>query len=180
MLSIVIMLCVILGRMKLIVVLDNVRSAHNVGSIFRTAEAAAVIELILIGLTPQPYQPNDPRPAYVADRATAQIAKTALGAETMEPWQHFNTVDDAFVYLHHNHYMTAALELAENAEDLFGYLAPERLALIVGHETMGISAATRSKTDVTLAIPMAGQKESLNVSVAAGIAIYQLSCGNQR
>jgi len=160
--------------MALILVLADIRSAHNVGSIFRTAEAAGVTELILTGLTPHPTYAGDPRPAYLIERTQRQLAKTALGAEQLVKWSYKSTVASAITSLRHNHYHIAALELAETAVNLFDYQPPEHLALILGHETSGVSAQILHSADTILQIQMRGRKESLNVSVAAGIAAYQL------
>lgn len=160
--------------MQLALVLEDIRSAGNVGSVFRTAEAAGVRELILVGYTPYPPSSDDLRPPHVADRAGRLIAKTALGAEMFVSWHHVASLDDALAYLRHNHYHTAALEIAETAQNVFDYAPPERLALIVGNEVTGVSEAAREAAELTLQIPMNGRKESLNVAVAAAVASYQL------
>jgi tRNA G18 (ribose-2'-O)-methylase SpoU len=160
--------------MKLTLILEDVRSAHNVGVILRTAEAAGVEHIVFTGLTPHPHYPGDPRPPYVADRALAQIGKTALGAESIVPWSYESSAAVAITALRHNHYAIAALELAETGTDLFDYQPPDKLALIVGHETAGVSPSVLSAADTILQIPMRGRKESLNVAVATGIAVYQL------
>ena len=161
--------------MSFILVLDNIRSAYNVGAIWRTAEAAGVDQLLLVGTTPHPDYAGDPRPPYIADRAAKLVAKTALGAEAIVSFEYYDNIATAITQLQHNHYVVASLELADQAVNLFEYTRPEQFALILGHETNGISPAVQAQCDVTLQIPMAGRKESLNVSVAAGIAMYQLT-----
>jgi 23S rRNA (guanosine2251-2'-O)-methyltransferase len=163
--------------MSLVVVLDNIRSAHNVGAIWRTAEAAGVERLMLIGGSAHPPYAGDPRPPYLADRALGLIRKTSLGAEAILPFEYYFDVASAIFQLQHNHYQIASLEIADDSINVFNYTPPSKLALILGHETAGISLATLGKSNVILEIPMSGRKESLNVSVAAGIAIYQLSLG---
>ncbi len=163
--------------MSLVVLLENIRSAHNVGAIWRTAEASGVERIILIGQTPSPLFDGDTRPPYVADRAAKLIAKTALGAQFIVPFEYYSDVATAITQLQHNNYKIAALELADHAINLFTYQTPPKLALIIGHETLGISEEIQLKCDVVLQIPMTGLKESLNVSVATGIALYQLRFG---
>ncbi|MBW4062199.1 TrmH family RNA methyltransferase [Candidatus Saccharibacteria bacterium] len=160
--------------MSFIVILDNIRSAHNVGAIWRTAEAAGADQLILVGTTPAPTYVGDLRPPYVTDRAAKLIGKTALGAERLVPFEYYADIATAITQLQHNHYVVAALELTEGAINIFHYTPPANCALILGHESLGVSPATQAACDVVLEIPMAGRKESLNVSVAAGIAMYQL------
>lgn len=159
--------------MKLVLILEDIRSAHNVGSIFRTAEAAGVERIILTGLTPRPSVTPDERPAYIADRANKLIAKTALGAEKSVSWSYKPLAASALAQLRADGYTIAALELHPDAHNIFDYHPPAMLALVLGHETGGVSATSVTAADIILQIPMAGRKESLNVSVAAGIAIYQ-------
>lgn len=163
--------------MSFVLILDNIRSAHNVGAIWRTAEAAGVDRLVLVGLTPTPPFAGDKRPAYVGDRAAHLIHKTALGAERIIPFEYYAEAATAITQLQHNHYKIIALELADRATDLYHYQRPPDIALIIGHETTGVSTATQALCDKTLCLPMRGRKESLNASVAAGIAIYQLTFG---
>ncbi len=159
----------------LIVVLPDIRSAQNVGSIFRTADAVGVTEIITCGYTPHPSYKNDPRPAHVADSNRRAIAKTALGAETTVPHRHFDGLEDAISYLRKHNYIIAALEQAENSTNLFEYAPAGPVALLLGNEVEGLSPAILAKADVVLELPMIGAKESLNVSVAAAIAMYQLT-----
>jgi 23S rRNA (guanosine2251-2'-O)-methyltransferase len=163
--------------MSFVLILDNIRSAHNVGAIWRTAEAAGIDKLFLVGQTPCPPFAGDTRPPYIADRASKLIAKTALGAEQSVLFEYYPDIASAITHLQHNHYKIAALELADGAISLFDYSRPPKLGLILGHETEGVHPATLNRCDVVLEIPMTGRKESLNVSVAAGIAIYQLTWG---
>jgi 23S rRNA (guanosine2251-2'-O)-methyltransferase len=160
--------------MNLVLVLNNIRSAHNVGAIWRTAAAAGVHKMILVGLTPHPARASDPRPPYIIDRTTQQLAKTALGAEKVLPWSYEPDIASALTALRQDQYRLAALEIAPQATNLFAYQPPSRLALVLGHETEGLQADVLSACDITLQIPMTTAKESLNVGVAAGIAAYHL------
>jgi 23S rRNA (guanosine2251-2'-O)-methyltransferase len=160
--------------MSLVLVLDNIRSAHNVGSILRTADAAGVERIICIGTTPHPALPDDPRPGHVASRNTAEIAKTALGAERSISISYEPELRTTLKTLRNNGYTIAALEQAEISVNLFDYSPSGPLALILGNEVDGVDLSTLENDDIVLEIPMKGLKESLNVSVAAGIAMYQL------
>ena len=160
---------------KIILVLDNVRSAHNVGTILRTADAVGVQNVWLCGLTPAPPLPGDHRPAYAQDRAGQQIAKTALGAEQVLELQYTERTELVIEQLHSAGYTITALEQSPNSTNLFNYQSPTKVALIVGHEVDGVDRSILTQVDTILEIPMKGTKESLNVAVATGIALYQLS-----
>ena len=140
--------------------LDNVRSLWNVGSIFRTSDAAGVRKLFLCGMTGHP-----PRP---------EITKTALGAEKTVPWEFVGDGTKAVIHLKGLGVRILALETSGTAVpfDRFPYRFP--LCLVVGHEVDGVSRSVLSLVDETVAIPMFGVKTSLNVSVAYGIALYEI------
>lgn len=174
----------------IIVIAHNIRSTHNVGSIFRTCEGFGVEKLILSGYTPYPdlaVQPSAPACAYIdsevvradsrlphiREKITSQIHKTALGAEALVPFEYHDTLDLGTLDL--AGYRIVALEQAPNSVPLRDYHAPDHVALILGEEVHGITAEILSQCDDCLEIPMYGQKESFNVSVAAGIALYELS-----
>lgn len=154
-------------------ILHNIRSTHNVGSIFRSAEGFGVTNIILSGYTPYPTYPGDTRLPHLAEKITKQIHKTALGAETMVPFVSWSEPD--FAALRRDGYVIAGLEQDERSIMLQAYQVPDKLVLLLGEEVAGISANLRSECDVLLEIPMQGHKESFNVSVAAGIALYQLT-----
>lgn len=150
----------------MILILDNIRSVHNVGSIFRTADAAGVKKIYLCGYTPTPLDRfNKPRKDFV---------KVSLGAERTVPWEHVEKAAEAIATAHTNGYTIAALEQHPSSVNIFTYVPPPVLALIVGNEVEGVSPAHLSCVDAILEIPMQGSKESLNVSVATGIALYTL------
>lgn len=148
-------------RISISVLLDNIRSAHNVGSIFRTADGAGVQELILSGITPSPDHPG--------------VRKTALNAENAIAWkQAWNAVDTCKEYQSEG-YQVIVLEKTRGAvpiNNLKEYLTSSRILLVVGNENIGIDPDILHLADKISYIPMAGKKESLNVSVAFGICIY--------
>ena len=158
---------------EIIVIAHNIRSTHNVGAIFRTSEGFGVKKIILSGYTPYPQLPNDPRLPHIAEKLTLQIHKTALGAEAMVPFEYQETPDIAL--LRQNGFRIVGLEQDRRSIPLSSYTPPERIALILGEEVDGIEATIRSSCDDLIEIPMKGKKESFNVSVAAGIALYGLS-----
>ena len=157
----------------IIVIAHNIRSTHNVGSIFRTAEGFGVQKIILSGYTPYPRTKNDPRLPHIAEKLTNQIHKTALGAETLVPFEYHETLDLDMLDL--AEYRIVALEQATNSVNLRSYHPPEKIALLLGEEVHGITPELLKQVDDIIEIPMHGQKESFNVSVAAGIALYALS-----
>ena len=166
-----------MSDLLLAIVMPDIRSAQNVGAILRTANAANVSLTITCGYTPHPPTPDDPRPPHVIMANTRAIAKTALGSEHTIPLLHFEELSEAFKYLRQNHYKIAALEQAEDATNLFKFQPTEPLALILGNEVTGLNQTTLTACDHILELPMLGTKESLNVAVAAGIALYQLRFG---
>lgn len=158
---------------EIIVIVHNIRSTHNVGSIFRTCEGFGVSKILLSGYSPYPKTENDPRLPHVADKATRQIHKTALGAEGMVPFEYSADVD--YEALRHAGYRIVGLEQATGSIQLTNYNPPKKLALVLGEEVHGISPLLLEQCDDIVEIPMVGKKESFNVSVATGIALYHLA-----
>lgn len=152
-------------------ILHNIRSTYNVGSIFRTAEGFGVKKIILSGYTPYPYFDGDKRLPHVADKITKQIHKTALGAETMISFEY---IDDLEKWLKKSMLPLIALEQDARSKSIREFMPPEKFALLLGEEVHGIEGALLGKCEAILEIPMVGRKESFNVSVAAGIALYSL------
>lgn len=150
----------------------NIRSTHNVGAIFRTAEGFGVTKIILSGYTPYPKVKNDHRLPHISEKLTSQIHKTALGAETMVDFEY---VEDIRTWLDAYSLPLLALEQAPNSVPLREFVPPEQFALLIGEEVHGIEPDLLARCDHILEIPMVGQKESFNVSVANGIALYALS-----
>lgn len=158
---------------EIIVVAHNIRSTHNVGAIFRTADGFGVTNIILSGYTPYPrLAQSDPRLPHIAEKLTSQIHKTALGAEQTVPYEYQETPDLA--KLKAAGYRLVGLEQAPNSIMLNTYRTPEKIALLLGEEVHGIAAELLYQCDDIVEIPMHGAKESFNVSVAAGIALYAL------
>ncbi|MFZ1812799.1 MAG: TrmH family RNA methyltransferase [Candidatus Saccharimonadales bacterium] len=157
---------------SVIVIAHNIRSCHNVGSIFRTCEGFGVEQIILSGYTPYPQLVNDVRLPHIAQKITAQIHKTALGAETLVPFSQTNQVD--WQALRDAGYRIVALEQSPTSILLPNYAPPDKIALLLGEEVDGVAANLLAECDDALEIPMFGRKESFNVSIAAGIALYHL------
>jgi len=158
---------------EIIIIAHNIRSTHNVGSIFRTSEGFGVQKLILSGYTPHPRTASDTRLPHIADKLTRQIHKTALGAEEIVPFEYHETppIDK----LRQAGYKIIGLEQDARAHMLPDYSRPDKIALLLGEEVEGITRNLRDMCDDLIEIPMHGQKESFNVSVAAGIALYALT-----
>lgn len=158
---------------NIVVIAHNIRSTHNIGSIFRTSEGFGVSKIILSGYTPYPRINNDPRLPHIADKLTDQIHKTALGAEEMVPFEYQEALDISS--LKDAGYRIVGLEQDTRSILLPTYQAPSKVALLLGEEVEGLTPELRSMCNDLIEIPMQGKKESFNVSVAAGIALYQLS-----
>ena len=161
---------------KITLLLHNIRSTHNVGAIFRTAEGFGVQQIILSGYTPYPKTTNDPRLPHIADKLTSQIHKTALGAENLVPFTYYESLDE---WLSLNTTTTKlpviGLEQSNRSVMLPNFTPPEQFALLLGEEVHGIEDKHLTNCEHLIEIPMHGQKESFNVSVATGIALYGLN-----
>jgi len=158
---------------EIIVVAHNIRSTHNVGAIFRTSEGFGIKKIILSGYTPYPKIENDSRLPHIALKLASQIRKTALGAEESVPFEYQETPDLASLKV--QGYRIVGLEQDPASILLSEYKAPEKIALILGEEVHGIPSELLKECEDIIEIPMAGKKESFNVSVATGIALYQLA-----
>lgn len=149
-------------KTPLIIVLDNVRSAYNVGSVFRTADSFLIEAIYLCGITATPPHRD--------------IQKTALGATDSVNWKYFNTTTEALEHLKENNYNILAVEQAENSIALNEFI-PEKdrkYALIFGHEVKGIEQEVVNLCDTCIEIPQHGTKHSLNIAVSVGIVIWDL------
>jgi len=153
-------------KKKAIVILDNIRSVYNTASIFRTSDGVGVLEIFLCGTTPTPIDRFG--------RKRKDFAKVALGAEDSISWKYFETTADAIKEAKKNNFHIAALEQDERSIAYTSYQPLEKTALVLGEETKGLQKSDLDLCDVVLEIPMRGNKESLNVSVAAGIMLYQM------
>ncbi len=148
-------------RFPIVAVLDNIRSAYNVGSMFRTAECAYISKLILCGITPYPPHPK--------------IEKTALGTTNLVPWNYFKNTIEAIKKLKGEGFKIAVLEITEKSIPIQQFKSEYfPLALVIGNEVTGVSEEIFSETDLILEIPLYGEKESLNVAVAFGVALFLL------
>jgi tRNA G18 (ribose-2'-O)-methylase SpoU len=145
----------------LTVVLDNLRSAYNVGSIFRTAECVGAKSILLCGITPAPPHPG--------------LLKTAMGTEQRLSWQQYSSTEHAVDLLKKQGIPVIALETATHAKPLFDYEVTRPVAVIVGNEALGIEEKILALADEVLTIPVCGWKNSLNVSNAFAVAAYRLS-----
>jgi len=172
-------------KLPLVVVLDNVRSQHNVGAVFRTADAMRIERVVLCGICCCP--PN------------AEIHKTALGAEESVAWSYYKDTLDAVKALQHEGYTVYAVEqahdsvtLEEIAETITNNLSPitftnhksqitnHKLAVVLGHEVFGVQQAVVDLCTQCIEIPQYGTKHSMNVSVTAGIVMYRLASSLRR
>lgn len=159
--------------MKIIVIAHNIRSTFNVGSIFRSAEGFGVSKIILSGYTPYPKILNDTRLPHISEKLTNQIHKTALGAEEIIPFEHQSIPN--FAEFKKQGFKIVGLEQDDRSIKIQNYHAPEQIALLIGEEVHGLTNDLRQQCDDIIEIPMFGKKESFNVSVATGIALYALT-----
>ena len=150
------------GKVPVVVVLDNIRSMHNVGSVFRTADAFLLEGIYLCGYTPQPPHRD--------------IQKTALGATETVSWVHYKLVTDALQALKSAGYRILAVEQTEGSVSLQYFNADpgEKLAVVFGNEVSGVEEAALGLCDGSVEIPQFGMKHSLNIAVAAGIVLWEL------
>lgn len=149
------------SKTPLIIVLDNVRSMHNVGAIFRTADAFLVEKIILCGITPRP--PH------------REIHKAALGATESVDWQYYESITEAILDLKTLKYEVLAIEQTSNSQSIVDYhINPKKkYALILGNEVEGVSEEILKHCDGFIEIPQLGTKHSLNVSVCGGITMWE-------
>jgi 23S rRNA (guanosine2251-2'-O)-methyltransferase len=148
------------------VLLHNIRSAHNVGSMLRTSDALGVGHVYLSGYTPLP------RDRF--GRPVKEIAKTALGAEESVPWSSERDVSRVIARCKQEGYVVVGLEQDARAVDYKHYSPKTPVLFIVGNEVRGMSPALRAQCDVLVEIPMRGRKESLNVAVSFGVALFRI------
>ena len=165
---------------NIVVILNNIRSNENVGSIFRTADAAGVSKIYLCGYTPAPIDRFE--------RVNKALAKSALGAEKSIEWEKVKTLSNAIKKSENyffqsqllrkspskNNFQILGIEQSTDSKNYKKYKYAENVALILGNEVTGLSKKDLEKCDAVVEIPMKGEKESLNVSVAAGVILFQL------
>jgi len=141
-----------------VLILPNIRSGHNVGAMFRTADAAGVDKLYITGYTPCPPHP--------------QVDKVSLGAEKWMKWEYCKQTGKLLKKLRETGYNIVALEKNADSQNIFDWQPVFPLALVVGNEKTGVEKRLLKYCDAVVEIPMLGKKSSLNVSVAAGVAMY--------
>lgn len=149
-----------------ILILPDIRSAINIGAIFRTADAVGISKIYLTGYTP--------RPTDKFGRIQKDIAKSALGAENFVPWEYKKSLSAIMSKLKKDGYKIIAIEQDKRAVDYRKIKVPSRVAIIIGPEVLGLNKKTLDKCDIIAEIPIYGKKESLNVSVACGIALFKI------
>lgn len=149
-------------KIPIIIVLENIRSAYNVGSVFRTSDAFLIEAIYIIG--------------YSAKPPHKEIKKTALGAEETVSWKYFKTTAEAVDELRGNGYNVYAAEQAEGSFKLnaIGFEPEEKIAVIFGNEVTGVEQSTIGLCDGCLEIPQLGMKHSLNIATAAGVVLWEL------
>lgn len=155
-------------KMPIVVVLENIRSAYNVGSVFRTADAFLLQGIHICGYTA--YPPHK------------EIRKTALGSEETVHWKHFPNAAHAITHLKNEGYKVYAVEQTEGSVPLqaFGREHDDKVALVFGNEVTGVEQSTILLCDGAIEIPQLGMKHSLNISVAAGIVLWEMVRGDLR
>lgn len=153
--------------MTTVLILDNLRSVENTASIFRTSDGFGVAKIYLIGTTPAPVDRFG--------RKRADFAKVSLGAEESVEWEAREEIGEVIEELRDQNFSIVALEQNERSLDLREFVAPKMCALIVGNEVDGVSKQALDMCDAIVEIEMRGEKESLNVSVSTGIALYALT-----
>lgn len=162
------------AQRQIIIIANNLRSIHNVGSLLRTADGLGIDKVILCGYTPHPSIPNDTRLPHEAAKIDRQIHKTALGAEESVDWDWQPDILPVIKKLKAEGYQIAALEQTPNSIKLPNFSPPGKMALILGREVEGVEPEVLEMCDISLEIPMFGQKESFNVTQAAAIAMYHI------
>ena len=154
----------IASRIPVIIVLDNIRSLNNIGSVFRTADAFRAEAIYLCGITARPPHRD--------------INKTALGATEPVDWRYFKETKDAIIELKDNSYKIIVIEQADESImlDEFAHDTNEKIALVFGHEVVGVQETILEMADTCIEIPQFGTKHSVNVSVSAGIVLWEFLC----
>ncbi len=148
-------------KIPLVVILDDIRSLNNIGSVFRTADAFLIEHIYLCGITASPPHPD--------------IHKTALGAEDSVAWSHEKDVMDVIHRLKKDGYTVCAIEQVQNSVDLMNLELEDnmRYAIILGNEVKGVAQCAVDASDMSIEIPQCGTKHSLNVSISAGIVMWE-------
>jgi tRNA G18 (ribose-2'-O)-methylase SpoU len=155
---------------SIVFILHNIRSAHNVGSLFRSADGIGVDKVYCVGYTPIPALPAK---RYL-NASEKQIRKTALGAESIVFWERRRSLTPLLHGLRADGFQIIGLEIAPGSMEYSRLIPQKRVAIILGNEIRGISKKVLASCDVIVSIPMRGEKGSLNVSVAGAVAGYEI------
>jgi tRNA G18 (ribose-2'-O)-methylase SpoU len=157
-----------MNKRECIVLLPNIRSAHNVGSIFRTSDALGVSKIYLAGYTPTPIDKFN--------RPQREIQKTALGAEKTIPWEYIQDTASALKKIRKEGFTIVAIEQDPKSIDYKKFKIKDfkKIAFVVGNEVLGVSEKERKLCDYFVEIPMKGEKESLNVNISFAVALYRI------
>ena len=149
-------------KFQVVVVLENIRSAYNVGSVFRTSDAFLIEAIYIVG--------------YSAKPPHKEIKKTALGAEETVKWTYFKTSAEAIADLRKNGYKVFAVEQAEGSRELhlFPFPDEQKIAVVFGNEVTGVEQSTILACDGCIEIPQMGMKHSLNIATAAGVVLWEI------
>jgi tRNA G18 (ribose-2'-O)-methylase SpoU len=162
---------------QIVIIAHDIRSAHNVGSILRTADGLGVEKVFLTGYSPYPVETDDQRLPHISRKVAAAIHKTALGAEHSQGWEHEPSIDTVVQLLRGSGYHIYALEQGQGSTELPGWRPENKVAIVLGREVEGVSQSVIDLCDDCLEIPMSGSKESFNVAQAAAIALYHARFG---
>ena len=151
------------AKVSVVVILDNIRSAINVGSVFRSSDAFAIERIILVGFTATP--------------PSREITKTAIGATSSVDWTHVDDITDTLMQLKRNGYTITSIEQTDSSVSLLDWdIKPDqKLAIVMGNEVDGVSDEALALSDVAIEIPQYGTKHSLNVSVCTGVVLWEVS-----
>jgi tRNA G18 (ribose-2'-O)-methylase SpoU len=149
-----------LPRHPIYLILDNFRSAFNVGSVFRTAETARIEKIMLCGYTAFP--PHE------------KLARTSMGVLPYVEWQHYAETDEAIQELRAKEITVVAMETTKKSIPIHDYVFPSPIGIVLGNEALGVSKTVLGQVDSVLEIPMFGFKNSMNVSVACGIVLFEI------
>lgn len=151
---------------KAVVILHNIRSVHNVGSVFRTSDAMGVSKIYLTGYTPTPLDRFG--------RERKDVAKSALGAQKSVEWEYVKSASAVVEKLKKEKFEIVAVEQSSQSIDYKKFITKQNVAFLFGNEVRGVSKSLLKKCDKIIEIPMRGKKESLNVSVSAGIVLFRV------
>lgn len=156
---------------KFYLILHRIRSAYNVGSMFRSADGIGVDKIFITGFTQSPSKKD----FALQSKAEKMLSKTALGADRYVPWEKASDLGKLIEKLKNENFQIIALEQSEKSIDYRDFKTSNKIALIVGNEPRGIDKRILKKCDIIMELPMRGQKQSLNVAVALGVAGYKLT-----